>query len=166
MMKTGESNTLIEASDGKLKMPEQSAARKADCAKIPGKGLNKTQRIRNQSATKKKYASHNRKKRDIKVVVEEIYDKIVRHTHEHNELVMKGDTKNALKKKNIIAAYESKVGKHITLAYYESSANIRQNQLSSIFKVLKRELSAEKLDRIKRCIQEETPAADTLSDLF
>ena len=69
----------------------------------------------------------------------------------------RGDTKNALRKKNIIAAYESKLGKQITLAYYERASGIREQQLITVMNVLKRELAPRKLAQIRKCIMQETP---------
>ena len=82
------------------------------------------------------------------------------------EMQAQGDIKQVNKLKNIISAYESRVGKQAKQAIIENQVTIREQQLTAVMQVLKRQLAPERLRRIASCIEKETPESEFLTNLI
>ena len=69
-----------------------------------------------------------RRRRDgnLRNYVQQARSKIARHMTEFIEMQAQGDIKSASRVKNIIAAYESRIGKQYTLVKMEKSVSVRE----------------------------------------
>ena len=69
-----------------------------------------------------------RRRRDanLRNYVQQARSKIARHMTEFIEMQASGDIKSASRVKNIIAAYESRIGKQYTLVKMEKSVSVRE----------------------------------------
>ena len=68
---------------------------------------------------------------------------------EITDLEAAGDIEGAKRIRNIISAYESRIGKQLTAANFEHSVSVRDSQLKTVMQVLRSHLSPEKLARVK-----------------
>ena len=75
-----------------------------------------------------------------------------------------GDIKNVQRIKNMISAYESRLGKRAKFEEFQDQLKVREQQLSTVLGILQRELMTEELARVNRCILLETPQLSSLTN--
>ena len=73
------------------------------------------------------------------------------------ELVKKNDVKNIQRTKNMISAYESRLGKRAKFEDCQAQIASKESELSKVFSIIMRELKPERYAQIYDCIMKEVP---------